>query len=255
MKSYIICATPRTGSTLLCDLLASTGVSGKPDSYFMGEMDPAWRVDLGMPTSGNRQDPSFCAAELAAATAAGTGGTEIFGLRLMKADLAALCALIDRVHPGLDTDRQRLKAAFGDVLYIHLSREDKLAQAVSMVKAEQTGLWHAAPDGREIERLTPPADPVFDFDRIAAKLADLESHDAAWSEWFQQQGIDPLHIGYESLSKNPADYVTQICDTLGVQAPTPGTLKPNVGKLADAVSLDWMRQFRARAGLPQAPGT
>ena len=33
-ESYLICGTPRTGSTLLCGLLDSTGVAGHPESYF-----------------------------------------------------------------------------------------------------------------------------------------------------------------------------------------------------------------------------
>ena len=31
---YLICATPRSGSTLLCDLLTATGVAGRPEEYF-----------------------------------------------------------------------------------------------------------------------------------------------------------------------------------------------------------------------------
>src|SRR5919204_6001172 len=33
-RSYLICATPRSGSTLLCEALKSTGVAGVPDEYF-----------------------------------------------------------------------------------------------------------------------------------------------------------------------------------------------------------------------------
>ncbi|HUS54703.1 MAG TPA: Stf0 family sulfotransferase, partial [Thermohalobaculum sp.] len=32
--SYVICTSPRSGSTLLCKLLAATGVTGNPESYF-----------------------------------------------------------------------------------------------------------------------------------------------------------------------------------------------------------------------------
>lgn len=39
LDGYIICATPRTGSTLLRDLLASTRAAGGPDSFFMREID------------------------------------------------------------------------------------------------------------------------------------------------------------------------------------------------------------------------
>ena len=33
-ESYVLCTSPRSGSTLLCKLLAATGVAGNPDSYF-----------------------------------------------------------------------------------------------------------------------------------------------------------------------------------------------------------------------------
>jgi len=32
--AYLVCSTPRSGSTLLCELLKSTGVAGRPDEYF-----------------------------------------------------------------------------------------------------------------------------------------------------------------------------------------------------------------------------
>jgi LPS sulfotransferase NodH len=33
-SSYLICATPRSGSTLLCAVLGATGVAGRPAEYF-----------------------------------------------------------------------------------------------------------------------------------------------------------------------------------------------------------------------------
>src|SRR5215207_8545306 len=33
-RSYLVCATPRSGSTLLCEALKSTGVAGVPAEYF-----------------------------------------------------------------------------------------------------------------------------------------------------------------------------------------------------------------------------
>ena len=34
MLSYLVCATQRSGSTLLCELLRATEVAGVPDEYF-----------------------------------------------------------------------------------------------------------------------------------------------------------------------------------------------------------------------------
>ncbi len=250
MDSYIICSTPRTGSTFLCDLLASTKVAGNPDSFFMRDVDPVWVEQWGLPDRANRGDADDCAAYLRAAINAGKGQTDMFGLRLMKRDLGDLLAMIDKVFPGLPSDRDRLQAAFGKVLYIHLAREDKLAQAISMVKAEQTGLWHIAPDGSEVERLSPPKGPEYDFDRIARMLAELEQFDAAWRTWFEEQGIEPLRIGYESLSANPVEAVARVCKALGVAEPASARVKAGVAKLADAISLEWKRRYQSEMARP-----
>jgi trehalose 2-sulfotransferase len=248
LDGYIICSTPRTGSTLLCDLLAATKVAGGPDSFFMSDIDPVWAERWGLPRRNNMSDAGYSAAYLKAAIKAGKGGTEVFGLRLMSENLADLSALIDKIFPQLRSDKARLETAFGNVLYIHLAREDKLAQAVSMVKAEQTGLWHIAPDGTEIERLAPPKDPEYDFDRIARKVAQLEQYDAAWVSWFDQEGIAPLRVCYERLSTNPADVLTFICDALGVPAPDPNSVRPGVAKLSDETSSDWLRRYYLDVG-------
>jgi len=245
--SYMLCATPRSGSTLLCNLLAATGVAGDPDSFFMAEVDPVWAGRWGLPSREGHGTADHAAAYLRAAITAGRGQTGVFGLRIMREDLGGLSELIGRVHPGLPSDRDRLQAAFGRVLCIHLAREDKLAQAVSRVKADQTGLWHVGPDGTELERLSPPRAPSYDFYRIAARLAELEAQDAAWLAWFAAQRITPLAIRYEDLAQDPGRAVAQICEVLGVQPSPPGRLTPGVAKLADAVSRDWMARFRAQA--------
>ena len=245
---YIICGTPRTGSTLLCNLLASTKRAGNPDSFYGRKFMSAWAEEWRLPDRGTMSERDFNIAYLNAAVAAGKGGAGIFGLRLMRENLDELSADLDQIFPQLPSDRARLEKAFGRILYIHLSREDKLAQAISLVKAEQTGLWHMAPDGTEIERLAPPKEPEYDFARINREVLELESYDAAWNSWFDAQGIEPLRIGYETLSANPASALIGICEALGVQPPNARDVSPGVAKLADETSLDWMRRYRLEIG-------
>ena len=38
-RSYLVCATQRSGSTLLCELLKDTGVAGRPEEYFEATRD------------------------------------------------------------------------------------------------------------------------------------------------------------------------------------------------------------------------
>ncbi|HEX6473857.1 MAG TPA: Stf0 family sulfotransferase, partial [Candidatus Limnocylindria bacterium] len=51
--SYLLCGTPRTGSTLLCGLLTSTGVAGRPESYFRQPDEHARARRLGVPVAGD----------------------------------------------------------------------------------------------------------------------------------------------------------------------------------------------------------
>lgn len=241
--AYVICGTPRTGSTLLCDLLAATKRTGNPDSFYGRKFLSWWAGQWNLPSPDTMSERDYNLLYLNKAIEVGKGATSIFGLRLMRENLGELSATLDQIYPGLVSDRARLERAFGKILYLHLSREDKLAQAISLVKAEQTGLWHVAPDGTEIERLGPPKDPEYDFERIRQKVLEFEGYDAAWNTWFEAQGISPLRIGYETLSADPAAVLTRVCEALGVAAPPAAAVKPGVAKLADAISRDWMRRY------------
>ncbi len=249
LDGYIICSTPRTGSTLLCGLLASTKTAGDPHSFYRRQNIAEWAEEWGLPSRDTVSPHEFDVAYLEAAIRAGTGGTGVFGLRLMRENLDELSAILDGIFPDLPPDKARFEKAFGRVLYIHLSRENKLAQAVSLIKAEQTGLWHIAPDGTEIERVAPPQEPRYDFERIQRKLAELEAYDAAWNVWFVEQGITPLRIGYERLSVNPAATLASICEALGVLPPIAADVKPGVAKLSDDISVDWVRRYRLDAAI------
>ncbi|XDA96660.1 Stf0 family sulfotransferase [Sulfitobacter sp. LCG007] len=253
MKSYILCATPRSGSTMLCDLLSATGVAGVPDSYFMRAPGPEWAAAWRLPDEDGRGTAEHARAYLDAAIASGTGSTGVFGLRLMQESLDDLRELIDLRVPGCPDDRTRLEAVFGEVTCLHLSRTDKLAQAVSRVRAEQTGLWHAAPDGTEIERLAPPAEPEYDRPRIAARLAGIEAQDRAWDNWFTREGIEPLRLRYEDLAADPASVLRRICDRLGVALPADHRIAPGTARLADETSARWMRRFRSETARSAAP--
>src|SRR3569623_976690 len=126
--SFFICATPRSGSTLLCDLLSQTGVAGKPNSFYrqesLGEFVEDWGVTPG---SGLEFERRF----LAVVIKAGTGDTGTFGMRVMWPSLPYLLEQLGRLFPNESTDKGRVAAAFGTPVYIHLQRKDRVAQAIS----------------------------------------------------------------------------------------------------------------------------
>lgn len=183
----------------------------------------------------------------------GNNQTGIFGLRVQRKSFDFLIRKMDVLHPGLSNDAERFHAAFGRTLFIHLTRRDKLEQAISFVKATQTGLWHVAPDGRELERVSSPKEPVYDTDEIARYLADFTALDEDWKDWFANEKIDPLRIGYDELSANPADVLAMILDELELDREVAKGISPGVAKLADSTSQIWQERFLAESGGDAGP--
>ncbi len=241
---YIICGTPRTGSTLLCNLLTSTGRAGRPNSFYRRQNIREWAEGWRVPEPAQIGEAAFEAAYLKAAIEAGTNGTPLFGFRLMGENRGELLEILDRLFPGRTTDKDRFQQAFGRLLYVHLSRTDKLDQAISLEKARQSGLWHRAPDGSELERLSPPKEPVYDFGALRQQVAELEQLDRAWETWFDEQGIEPHRITYDELSADPAGALIRMFEALGVPAPDRSSVRPGVAKLADDVSAEWAQRYR-----------
>lgn len=244
-QSYLICTSPRSGSTLLCRLLAATGTAGRPSSLFHEPSLDDWLERFGLASDAERDERQALAGIFDSALERGRGGTDIFGVRLQRHSFAFFRDKLAILHPSRPSDHARLEAAFGRTLFIHLTRLDKAAQAVSYVKAQQSGLWHRASDGTELERLSPPREPVYDAELLRSTHDIMATADRDWENWFVDQGIAPLRLTYEALSADPPATLRLVLDALGLDSSPANTAVPDVARLADATSRDWVPRLRA----------
>jgi len=247
-KSYIVCTSPRSGSTLLCKLLAATGKSGIPDSHFHNPSLSVWLKSFELSRGDFISDQEALRAVFDAARNRGTGKTGIFGLRMQRGSFDFFLQKVGILQPGLSNDVARIEAVLGHTLYIHLTRQNKLNQAISLVKATQTGLWHRAADGTELERQSPPGEPVYDADEIERNVEELIELDEAWKLWFSREKIMPMTITYDKLSADPAEVLAGILKQLGLNRVMANGIKPSVARLADATSRIWAERFQAERG-------
>jgi trehalose 2-sulfotransferase len=226
MAGYIICATPRTGSTLLCALLRAAGVAGWPESWFRAQSMGEFAADWGIvgPGPGFDWDVYFARARVAA-----EHGGPVAGLRIMWPTMPELIAR------GVDVAR-----IFGPMRLIHLTRGDEAGQAVSRLRAEMTGTWHLG-----FEESDRPGAECYDFDRLLHWRDETRAHNRKWEQWFAKVGQAPIRLTYEGLAANPGGTARQLLADLGLDLPAGRDLAVGNRRMADVVSADWAARFRA----------
>ncbi|MEP3947307.1 Stf0 family sulfotransferase [Ascidiaceihabitans sp.] len=237
--SYIICTTPRSGSTMLCALLEQSKVAGAPQSYFHQPSLTKWCAGLGLPSDTHPRKIMACARKL------GMAGSNISGIRMQRHSFGFWAEQLKTLFPSNTTDAERIARAFGRTRFLFLTRLDKVAQAVSLVRADQSGLWHRNADGSERERLAAAKPPQYDETKIATELSNLVAQDMAWKTWFAAENIDPLYISYDALSANPCAVVGEILGDLGLDMKAALNLRPATMQLSDDTNKEWIARFSA----------
>jgi LPS sulfotransferase NodH len=163
---------------------------------------------------------------------------------------AELATRLARLHPDLTGDELGLlKREFGmRIRFVYLRRDDVLAQAVSWLRAEQTGVWFVGGKGEigggggGID-----AQPRFDRDAVTRILRTIEEHNAGWERWFEAYGVHPHRIRYEDLSADPHAVTHGVLDFLGLALPTGRRITPSHRRQADRLNQEWVERYRRPA--------
>ena len=234
---------------MLCDLLTDTRLAGKPESYFMEpfyfEWATHWRVVMDSWNSQQEFDQEY----INAAIHEGMDGTGVFGLRVQWRSLDGLMKRLSELHPNVEPHRELLFKVFGTKHYIHLIRRNKVAQAVSLLKAEQSGLWHLHANGKERERLKNGEKPEYDFLGIKKHYDALQEHDRAWKVWFKLQEIQPVCLAYEDLVSDPRASLSSVFLAMGMDNGVPDQAHVRTMRMANEESDVWIRRFIAESKL------
>jgi len=219
-----------------------------PESHFHVPSLECWLDEYGLGgTAFDSRETAFRAV-LEAAFARGAGHTGIFGLRMQRGSFRFFMEQLSLLSPDLESDVERIESQFGPTTFIHLSRPDRVGQAISLLRAQQTGLWHRYADGSELERLAPPKEPHYDAVAITRHIEELSALDAEWEQWFERQHVEPLHITYDALSADPQAALSVVLSSIGCDKTRAAKVDTPTAKLADRMSYKWrMRYLRDRS--------
>jgi LPS sulfotransferase NodH len=265
-SSYLVCATQRSGSTLLCESLKSTGVAGCPEEFFEARVRTGrprtaagYFRDPGAPDIGDiLGDPEKLgpapdyssldgiddyAEHLERAFARGTTPNGVFGAKLMWGHVGDFTHFATQLpaFQGLTALEDLLPAVFPKPRYVWVTRKDKVRQAVSLWKAIQTEAWRGDDNPADHE----PQYHEQAVDHLVKMLAD---HDTQWEAFWVRTGIDPLVISYEDdlSDTGPEQAVRKVLRHLDLPVP-PGWQAPkSMSRQADDRSERWVARYRER---------
>jgi LPS sulfotransferase NodH len=245
--SYWLCTTPRSGSSALGDALEQTGVAGRPTEYFNCRFWPELFARFGL--AGRAGETEAVPAYLHALVPQTASANGVFGVKAMlDEDMAPFFAGLRTLEGcAAHSEAELVRTVFPGVRFIYLTRRNKVRQAVSFWRAQQSGVWEryrgdAAREGARAH---------FDFGALSRLVQEMSLREARWQELFDALGVAPYTVVYEDYVRAPEKAVRGILDFLEL-APPPGWSLPTLTmeRLADETTEAWVARYLAEAGDP-----
>lgn len=227
--NYTVLASNRSGSTLLCNLLAQTNVSGKPGE-FLGDWEGSLFRDYNMPDF--RQYLQRIRSEF-------TTENGVFGVKAMGADLLQCCERLEAFpeYKGR-SHAEKIRAFFPNMKFIYLTRRHKVEQAISWWKAAQNNHYHTTATAS-----VPDIELRYAFDSITQLLNEVIMQESAHQDFLNKIEVVPLTIVYEDYIQDMPATVQKIIAYLGITDPY-SYQEPQVYKMADNTTKEWAERYR-----------
>ena len=212
-KSYIICATPRCGSHLLAEALQTTGIAGKPDEYFLPNKHGQLQNEAGVIAErfGEKSLEEFRQLVLEL----GSSSNNVFGIILHGTYLQSIINNFQNMpHYQTLNTADLFAEIFHNPKYIWIQRRDKVRQAISWLKASETGIWSQF-KGAEIG-LKLNKEPQYDYyiiDQYYKFFIELEK---TWADFFETYQIEPFVVVYEELVEKYEQTQFELLDFLDI---------------------------------------
>ena len=231
----MICSTPRSGTTWLCDVVANTNELGYPGEYFADAQTGYYERLLG------RKAIECYPAVFDLILRLGSTPNKTFAVKLFWPFLHTLASSFHRHGENLGQDGlDILKSYLPEISLVRLVREDKLRQAISLYRATKTNVWwknKTVPVNRDT--------PIpFDYQAIRAMKAKIIREEQAWSHRLASYDVPQLLLTYSSIRNDPRRSLARLshftkCESLAVRMEGSSDFEIQ----ADEITDDWEVRF------------
>lgn len=191
----VLIFTPRSGSSWIGDLLARTGIFGKPYEYGNRFLIQQFGV------SARTEYEYFCGIEQAY-----RGENNVFSIEISWGDIENVSTL-------------NFFDLYRDAIFFHLRRRDLIDQAISAMMATETGIFHRVGN---TDILGPSGSKEVDLtsDEISRLLKKWSAH-ISYYEWMTEyhllnNKISAIPLYYEDILEDPVGSIRGIVRAAGL---------------------------------------
>lgn len=200
MIGYLICTSPRSGSSALCSALRSTGVMGWPVEHF----NRSYVAKLVVPPSD--LETYVRAVIRGPGISMGVCASKLFWFQLefAKRSLAAEMSVAQVFELLLKTcDHPKV---------VRLVRKDKMRQAISYARAVKSGVWRVS---RATEN-PPNVLDASDFASVESWIARFLAWEGNWDALLERFNVAPILLCYEDIMGDWRSGVDSVAARLGI---------------------------------------
>jgi len=219
----VIHFTPRSGSTLLTDLLSATGRLGRANEVFNPGFIP--KIAQSLQATDMASYLHLLPRRLS------TKG--VFSLEVTAHHIMAVFGYYEAFHQ-----------LYGSAPSVWLIRQDIVAQAVSLAKMVTTNVSHFR---HQDNSAMDPRDEAFSYDGELIKkwLLHIRAAETASEKWFAEFGVAPLRMSYEQTTAlTPDQIVTVMSRYLRLPDLPPLEVSSAYRKLGNAQNVHFSERFR-----------
>ncbi len=243
----LICATHRTGSNMLEQHLKAAGVAGAPREFYSPQLSRGFASKEGLP------DPdAHFSAYCRSIQEHWRSPNSVFGVKIMWRHLDVVQARLQAdpaaAAQGLprETAWESILALHPNPLVIHMTRNNKVRQAISMVRAKQSGVYSTVHLDRGT--LSDESEPEYDFHVIQFHVDKLTQEDENWDALLKAQGAHYHRVVFEEFVKDPRTNTLALLASLGLPQPTTWEEPPRpTRRQSDQTSENWYVRYQKDA--------
>ena len=206
-QTYIICATQRSGSTLLCSFLSNLRIAGQPEEFLLPERE------VEFPFSTENYADYVCQLLDHFATSNGVSGVKIMNNTWEY----VLGRLREQPEFAKLSEAEIVERLFPNVKFIFMTRRNKFRQAISLSRAEKSRVWEK--HNQILQKQSPVQTQLHPF-YLKSALKRVHEREQTWIDFFKRNDIQPLEIEYETLVKSFQTMVPRVLDFIDIEYPT-----------------------------------